>query len=155
MENVSDKDIDKAIESCACFHFRRTARALTSIYDKALAPAGVRSGQFVLLLVIRHTKSITRNELADAVGLDQSALSRGLQAMERQKWIKSETGKDRRTRLVSLTANGIKKIEEGYPMWEAAQKQVKKSWGAKKFKEILAEVDECHERLVPTLENLG
>jgi len=155
METLPEKLTDKAIETCACFHFRRTARALTSIYDKALNPAGLRSGQFVLLLAIHKEGSVTRNELADRVGLDQSALSRGLQAMERQKWIKTSTGRDRRTRIVSLTAAGHRKVLVAYPLWEDAQNQIKQSWGSRHFKELLAEVDDGHQKLKPALEAIS
>lgn len=152
MDTLSDKQTNQAIESCACFHFRKTARSLTALYDKALSPAGLRSGQFVLLLAIHKLRESTRNALAEAVGLDQSALSRGLQAIERQKWIKTSTGKDRRTRLVTLTPKGHQKLREAYPLWEDAQKQVKNALGARHLKDLLDEVSQTHEKLQPALE---
>src|SRR5438067_10317538 len=44
---------------CASFNFRRTARAVTRLYDTALQESGIRSTQFAIL--VRDRKSTRLN----------------------------------------------------------------------------------------------
>ena len=148
---LTEAQAKAAIDSCTCFHFRRVSRLLTSMYDHYLSPAGVRSGQLVLLLTIKTAGSATRNRLAEMVDLDQSALSRGLQALERQNLIQSVAGDDRRTRIVTLTDLGEAKILEAVPFWERAQRAAEEAIGADATPRMLAELDRVRERIQPEL----
>ncbi len=147
MDTLTESDVKSALDECVCFHFRKTTRAVTAYFDQALSPSNIRSGQLVILLSIRGGSSPTRNELAERVGLDQSALSRGLQALERQKLVKTVAGKDKRTRLVSLTAKGQKKLVEVFPLWEAAQRAFNKELGTKHIRAILHDLDLVYDQV--------
>ncbi len=136
-----------AIDACICFHFRRVSRLLTSLYDHHLTSAGIRSGQLVMLLTVKMAGAATRNQLAEMVDLDQSALSRGLQALERQSLIESVPGEDRRTRIVTLTEQGERKILDCIPYWEKAQEAARKAIGESETPAILSELDRIRERV--------
>ena len=41
-------------DSCLCLHTQRAARALARRFDEALLPAGLRSGQFSLLMALNR-----------------------------------------------------------------------------------------------------
>src|SRR5262249_6501788 len=56
--------------TCACLNVRRAARAITQLYDEALAPSGVRITQFRLLIAIAVSGSAMLTDLARAVGMD-------------------------------------------------------------------------------------
>ena len=115
---------EAVVEACLCSRLRRATRLVTQAYDEAFRPAGLRSGQFVLLLVIRMKERISIKDLAQLVGVDSTALGRNLKPLLTHGWINVETGSDRRVRWVSLTPEGQQKLAEGYPCWQAAQEKM-------------------------------
>jgi len=71
----------QAAQTCACFNIRKAARAVTKIYDDGPGPAGLSSGQFVILLAAQIHGSSTIRELARTVGIDRTVLSRNLRPL--------------------------------------------------------------------------
>ena len=61
---------------CASFNFRRTARAVTRLYDLALQGAGVRSTQFSILVGIAKNQPVAVGRLADVMMLDSTTRTR-------------------------------------------------------------------------------
>ena len=49
---------------CASFNFRRTARAVTQLYDAALQESGIRSTQFAILVGIAKNQPVSIGALA-------------------------------------------------------------------------------------------
>lgn len=47
-----------------CFNFRKTARALTQLYDGGLHSSGIRSTQFVLLVGIAKSEPVPIGRLS-------------------------------------------------------------------------------------------
>ncbi len=136
-----------AAAACACFNVRRTARLVTQIYDDCLAPVGVSSGQFVILLTLRILEQATMQQLAEAVSLDRSALSRALLPLEKKKLLKIEVGTDRRRREVSLTPAGLRLLGEGAPHWMNAQNRLQGALGDEGFNGLLDTAKVSYDRL--------
>jgi DNA-binding MarR family transcriptional regulator len=109
---------------CACLNARKAARLLSQLYDAALRPAGVRATQLPLLATIALRGSLGVTELAEAVAIDRTTLTRSLGLLERKKWIRSAPGGDQRTRELSLTPRGQDVVRRAIPLWERAQAQV-------------------------------
>lgn len=126
-----------AAEACACFNIRRTARLVTQVYDEALNPVKVSSGQFVILLASRILGSATMHELAEAVSLDRSALSRSLRPLVSRSLLQVEVGMDRRRREVSITTQGLQLLADGVPYWTRAQERMQQALGANGFLGLL------------------
>jgi DNA-binding MarR family transcriptional regulator len=107
---------------CLCLASRRAARAITRSFDRALRPSGVRATQFSVLAVLLLAGAKTIGELADALGLDRTTLTRNLALIEQRGWVRSRPGKDdARARHVEITAAGQAAIEAALPAWRAAQ----------------------------------
>jgi len=115
---------------CHCLNTRRAAQALTSRYDEALAPHGLKVTQYSLLCsVARHgTPNLTR--LAEATGLDRSTLGRNLRGLEALGLVTLTPGEDQRDRVASVTAEGRARIRAATPAWKAAQAEVEAVLGA-------------------------
>jgi DNA-binding MarR family transcriptional regulator len=133
--------------ACACGRLRRATRALTQLYDDAMAPAGLRVTQFSLLrtLVRLGTQRITA--LADAALLDRTALSRNLDPLVARGLVRIVPGHDARTREVALTRAGIAAIRAAEPHWKRAQAQVSKTLGQERLGSLiatLAELESLH-----------
>jgi hypothetical protein len=48
-------ELAEVAAGCACKHLRRTARAVTRLYDETLRPSGLRITQYTLLVAVALT----------------------------------------------------------------------------------------------------
>src|SRR5580700_11770970 len=63
---------------CACANLRRTARAVTRLYNKELRPTGLELTQFTLLMALNITGETTQGDLGKLLALDTTSLTRML-----------------------------------------------------------------------------
>ena len=132
--------LQQAGQACACFNLRKAARAVTQLYDNTLKPAGVLATQFPLLASAARLERATVSELAEAMAMDRTTLTRNLRPLERDGLLRTEPGTDRRVREVSLTKKGQKILFEAYPLWRQAQAQVARGLGRKRMKHLVTEL---------------
>jgi len=115
--------------NCHCLAARRMARELTRLYEEKLRPHGLRATQFSVLAALSQMGSATIGELADALGLERTSLSRSAALLARNGWIASdESARDAREHVLSLTPSGLAKLEAAFPDWHAAQELVERDW---------------------------
>jgi len=114
---------------CACANLRRTARAVTKMYNQELRDTGLELTQFTLLMALNLTGEITQGNLGKLLALDTTSLTRMLRLLTKQGWIGVKTGDDRRERLLRLTPSGQQKLDESRPDWERAQKRLRRGLG--------------------------
>jgi DNA-binding MarR family transcriptional regulator len=55
------------------------------------------------------------------MGMERSALARNLKPIQRRKLVTVTSGKDKRTRTVTLALAGRRRLEEALPEWDKAQ----------------------------------
>jgi len=115
---------------CHCLNTRRAAQALTSRYDEALAPHGLKVTQYSLLCSVARHGSPNLTRLAEATGLDRSTLGRNLRGLEALGLVALAPGEDQRDRVASVTAAGKARIRAATPAWKAAQAEVEAVLGA-------------------------
>lgn len=131
----------QAAATCACFNFRKATRVVTQRFDEALASSGVRSTQLVILLAVRMYDQVTAAELADVLVTDRSTLTRNLRPLVKRRLLHINPGKDRRTRVISLTPAGLKALADAVPLWENAQKRFVKELGAPRWTRLLRDLN--------------
>src|SRR5205814_1986570 len=117
---------------CACGRLRRASRALTQLYDDAMAPSGLRVTQYSLLSTLARDGSLRISDLAARQLLDRTALSRNLDPLIERKWVAVTAGRDARTREVALTAKGASALKRAEPYWRRAQQDVTQRVGKPK-----------------------
>ena len=110
--------------TCLNYNLRRTSRLVNHYYDQALKPAGVRAGQFNLMVPVALRGGFSITDLAALLGMGRSALARNLKPLERKDWVTVMVGADRRTRIVRLTREGERLLLKAYPLWEQAQREL-------------------------------
>lgn len=111
-----------------CIHRRlkRSERIVTQIYEKALDPLKLHITQFTLLVTSSTVGQRSIRDLAEIMTMDPSTLSRTLNPLEKRGLLEAvPSGDDARTRLISTTEAGEELIDEAYPFWQKAQKEVK------------------------------
>jgi DNA-binding MarR family transcriptional regulator len=114
---------------CACANLRRTARAVTRLYNQELRPTGLELTQFTLLMALNITGETTQGDLGKLLALDTTSLTRMLRFLTKRGWIGVKSGHDRRQRFLRLTISGRHKFEQSQPHWERAQKRLHKGLG--------------------------
>ena len=114
--------IESAIPNfgCTCARLRKLTRRLTRIYDAHLAAAGIKVTQYSLLAnAVRGERTLS--EFATELDMDRSTLSRNLAPLAAQGWVSISVGSDPRSRSVSVTATGRRKLKAALPLWRKAQ----------------------------------
>lgn len=110
---------------------RRAARYLSAVYDRMLAPSGLRTTQFTILrkLALADRTSISR--LADAIAMDRTTLAANLKPLERDGLLTVRSDdNDHRSRIVEITNAGLEKLRQAVPLWQSAQNQFEGAFGA-------------------------
>ena len=123
--------------SCLCASFRRAARVLTQHYEAALRPFGLRATQFTLLQALSLAGEVSQGTLGEILAIDSTTLTRTLAIMERQGWIASRPGEDRRERLLSPSKAGRAEYNRALPHWEKVQRDLRARLGKKRWNELL------------------
>jgi len=141
-----------ALPACTCGRLRRATRALTQLYDDLMIPSGLRVTQFSMLRTLEREGTSTLSDLAQALLLDRTALSRNLDPLVERGLVKIIAGRDARTREVSLTRSGGQAIRAALPHWTRAQAQVSARVGAAKLQALVATLGEI-ETLHPDRNN--
>ena len=134
-------------QGCLANRMRRADRAVMHYYDEALRPFGLKMTQFTLLVALRLRAPITINDLAKALVMDRTTLTRNLAALARQDLARIAPGDDRRTRLAELTAAGHGVLAEAFPEWRKAQARVRRKLGAERSDHLVQTLTETVDRL--------
>ena len=118
---------------CVGFNTRRATRLITQYYDKALAPAGIRSTQYSLLSLLEMMGEAPMQEVAYVLAMDRTTLTRNLNPLLRAGLVKVKVGSDRRSRPLTLTPKGQSTLEKALPYWQKAQSRIVDEIGAKQW----------------------
>ena len=143
---MQKSDVGKEIEApaiCNCLALRQAARHVTQLYDRHLAPEGLRTSQYSILAKLARLGPLSINELAGMMVLDRTATGRAIRPLERDKLVTIGAGADARVRVVRLTAAGKRRLQAARPRWREAQKQFDVAFGAEeatKLRSVLARV---------------
>jgi DNA-binding MarR family transcriptional regulator len=132
---------------CTCSRLRRATRAVTQLYDDALAPVGLRVTQLSLLRTLQRLGTLTIGELAARNLLDRTALSRNLDPLAQKRLVAIRPGRDARTREVTLTRQGTAAIAAAAPHWERAQRDVARHVGRDRLDvmyDVLRDIEALH-----------
>jgi DNA-binding MarR family transcriptional regulator len=114
-------------DECLCFRARRVSRTLTRLYDEALRPLGIQATQLTLLNAIAmcggHGAPMRR--LANILAMDGTTLTRNVRPLEKAGLVRIvRPPSDRRVRVVRLTPEGERLIEDALPLWTQAHERV-------------------------------
>ena len=118
--------------ACHCLAARKWARRLTRLYDEHLSAHGLTIGQFGIMTTMAYQGGASLQELANALDLDQSALSRGLAPLERDGLVVSSADpQDGRRRLLRLSDRGLAKLSAAAKSWKEAQQAAQQKIAAR------------------------
>lgn len=121
---------------CHCASLRQAARAITQLYDGELRSVGLTSTQYNLLEVLQWAPEARTSDVAGALAMDSTTVTRSLKLLENAGWIQFQEGVDLREKRWTLTRKGRTKLDSARPCWQQAQDQVEKILGAKQREQL-------------------
>jgi DNA-binding MarR family transcriptional regulator len=135
-------ELTEVAVGCACRNLRRTARAVTQLYDEILRPSGLRITQFTLLVAVAIGEPVPITRLAAALDLDRTTLARDLKPLTERGLVQIAVGEDRRQRVVRLTRQGRQAIARAYPLWQQAQARIVQGSGPDRWQAVAGGLEE-------------
>jgi DNA-binding MarR family transcriptional regulator len=141
--------MDDAVKpkGCTNLKLRQLSRVVTRHYDAYVGVTGLRNTQYSLLSHVVLFGPIRPSDLARRMRVDASTLTRNLQPLVAQGWVRLGAGEDARSRLVEATDAGRAKRAEGQRAWKQAQLALNARLGDRRVAELHALIDGCIERL--------
>jgi DNA-binding MarR family transcriptional regulator len=140
MNEVNPKQAMVCAKMCASANVRRASRAVTRLYGEFLADVGIEPTQYSLLVACSLAEGATVSKLAEVFAMERSALARNLAVLQKRGLVDVRPGKDRRTRMVTLTTTGEAAFAEAYPRWRAAQKRIEQTFGQERLQRLISEL---------------
>jgi DNA-binding MarR family transcriptional regulator len=127
--------------SCAAFNFRRTARAVTRLYDLGLGPSGIRSTQFTILTAVAKFQPVAISRVGSILVLDPTTLTRSLRLLEKQGLVEISPRSEKRQRFLNLTDHGVKTLAVAIPLWRKVQDDFLEMMGGESWKGFRNELE--------------
>ena len=142
-------------QGCTNFKLRQLVRRVSQLYDQELAQAGLKTTQYSLLSHVLRLGPIRPGDLAAAMTMDASTLTRNLKPLVAAGWLELAPGDDGRSRSVHITPAGRDKRAEAQGHWHDAQMQLNQLLGVGNVVALHALVDQSLEQLATLPEGAG
>jgi DNA-binding MarR family transcriptional regulator len=133
-------------QGCTNWKLRQLDRVVTGHYDAYVAATGLKNTQYPLLSHVVSLGPIRPSDLAQRMRLDASTLTRNLQPLVAQGWLRQGPGEDARSRLVEATEEGRAKRVEAQRAWKQAQLALTRL-GIRRVAALHALIEDCMKRL--------
>ena len=134
---------------CTNFKLRQLLRRVSQRYDAEMAQVGLKATQFSLLSSLQSLGPSRPGDLAAAMAMQASTLTRNLKPLAAAGWVAQGAGADGRSRLVSLTDAGRAKRADGLRCWRVAQQGLDDALGVEQVLALHALIDRSLALLAP------
>ena len=114
---------------CTNHQLRQLVRRVGQHYDSALAVAGLKTTQYSLLSSVLKLGPLRPGDLAQAMTMEPSTLTRNLKPLVSAGWVTLAPGSDGRSRVVAITPAGQAKRAEAQLHWRRAQDSLNHTLG--------------------------
>jgi len=128
---------------CTNLKLRQAARLASRHYEGFLREAGLKITQYSLLSHVVSLGPRRAGELAAAMQLDASTLTRNLQPLVDAGWVQVRAGADGRSRIVEATAAGAALRGQAQRAWKRAQLALNARLGNERVVALHRLLDEC------------
>ena len=141
--------MDTAVKPQGCTNtkLRQLMRRVAQLYDAEVGKTGLRGTQYSLLSYVVKLGPIRPVDLAAAMKIDASTLTRNLRPLLDAGYLTLDPGPDARSRLVNATAAGREKRIEAQRRWRVAQESLSQRLGVERVLALHALLDECQDLL--------
>lgn len=113
------------LDQCALFDLHRASRVLTTMYNAHLRETNMTMAQFTLLRNIAALSPANVTQIAEAMLMDRTSVTRLIEPLITSGYAKSEPSEDdKRVRWISVTDAGTKALSGSFEAWQAAQQEL-------------------------------
>ncbi|WP_026576785.1 MarR family winged helix-turn-helix transcriptional regulator [Bacillus sp. UNC438CL73TsuS30] len=99
------------------FHtLHQLSRHLTNKLNEVLKPMGLYGSQWAVIFALKTKGSLTQKELCDYLFVEAPPMTRTIQRLVKQGYVRQVPGKDKREKHIQLTDAALNE----YPNWERA-----------------------------------
>jgi len=134
-------------QGCTNLKLRQLMRRVAQLYDAEVGKSGLRGTQYSLLSYVVKLGPVRPVDLARAMKVDASTLTRNLRPLIEAGLVTQGAGADARSRLVEATTEGREKRQEAQRRWRVAQESLNARLGAHRVVALHGLLDECQELL--------
>ncbi len=137
-----------AEHGCTCNALRRLTRTVTRLYDVHLARAGLKTTQYSLLRAV-SAEPLPVAALAARLAVERTTLTRNLRPLEEQGLVALAPEGRHRSRTLTLTKAGAAALRDALPLWESAQRRMKRRLGEARWISVHATLGELAHEAYP------
>ena len=128
---------------CTNHKLRQLSRMLTRHYNGYVSATGLKNSQYSLLSHVVLFGPIRPTDLAGRMLVDASTLTRNLQPLVTQGWVRQLPGENARSRLIDATDAGRTKRAEAQRAWKRAQLALNEQLGTERVAALHSFIDDC------------
>ncbi len=128
---------------CTNLRLHRLGRRVARLYDEDVRALGLKGTQYSLLSYIVALGPIQPSVLAARLDLGPSTLTRNLQPLIAQGWVRMAPGENQRSRLVVATDEGRALRAEAQRAWKKSQLALNARLDPARVARLHALIDEC------------
>src|SRR5215475_7387647 len=121
------------LATCACACIRNAARVVTRVYDEFLRDSGLKASQLAVLAATDALERASITELAKALFMDRTTLSRNLKPLVAQGFVTLGEEGWRRSKTIHITPPGQALLKAALPLWTQAQEDLARRLGEKRW----------------------
>jgi len=127
---------------CSNLKLRQLTRLVTQLYDTEVGKSGLKTTQYSLLSHVMSLGPVRPGDLARAMRMEASTLTRNLRPLQDAGWVEVVAGDDARSRSVQITEPGRAKRQEAQRHWRIAQETLNERLGVAHVLALHALLDE-------------
>lgn len=146
---------DTKPQGCTNYKIRQVMRLVSQHYDAEIGKAGLKGTQYALLGHVMQLGPVQPGELAHVLRMDASTLTRNIKPLVNAGWLRLESGRDGRSRSISITDAGRAKRQEAQRHWKAAQEWVNHTLGVERVQALHELLDQSLDLLAAEDEDQG
>lgn len=142
-------------QGCTNLQLRQLMRRVARHYDHEVGKSGIKTTQYSLLSFVARLGPIRPGDLAAAMKVDASTLTRNLKPLAAAGWVELSAGADGRSRSITITDSGRAKRAEAQRRWKVAQEGINQTLGVERVLALHALIKESLALLSPLQDLAG
>jgi len=136
-------------QGCTNFQLRQLMRRVSQHYDAQMSKIDLKTTQYSLLSHIVKLGPIRPGDLAEAMKMEPSTLTRNLKPLIAAGWVELAAGADGRSRSITVTEAGREKRTEAQRRWKVAQLGLNQTLGVERVLALHVLINESLALLKP------
>ena len=136
-------------QGCTNLQLRQLMRRVAQHYDQEVGKTGLKGTQYSLLSFVDRLSPVRPLDLAQAMKVQSSTLTRNLKPLIAHGWVTLGAGADGRSRLLTITPSGRAKRTDAQRHWKVAQNSLNEALGQERVVALHSLIQESLKLLSP------